>query len=241
MTPPQRAKAFNVGSPQATPSSLREIMEQQADEERLAVAGSSTPGVGYEKLLEQMDTPTAAKRSALFSSPDLKGARIREVGTPGPLENSIIHAQRQCEMVSNSPKAKSARNVSLNEVNRAAEDIITSLSEEGHFVCLEVVKTRLCKEFGKSNLTAMGFKRDKDVPALNELIQMQAKVSVGKLSGNYYAPILCRDQDHIVFVSHLVFLLHACTCTVNQITHPTPLKSQMVHPEGNAFNKHKLY
>ena len=226
MTPPQRAKAFNAGSPLATPSSLREIMEQQAEEERLAGAGSSTPGVGYEKLLEQMDTPTAAKRSALFSSPDLKGARIREVGNPGPLENSIIDAQRQCEMVSNSPKAKSARNVSLNEVNRAAEDIITSLSEEGHFVCLEVVKTRLCKEFGKSDLTAMGFKRDKDIPALNELIQMQAKVSVGILSGNY-APILCRDQDHIIFVSHLVFLLHACTCTctVNQITHPTPLKS----------------
>ena len=240
MISPQRAKAFNTGSPQATPSSLREIMEQQADEERLAAAGSSTPGFGYEKLLEQMDTPTTAKRSALFSSPDLKGARIREVGTPGPLENSIIDAQRQCEMVSNSPKAKSARNVSLSEVNRAAEDIITSLSEEGHFVCLEVVKARLCKKFGKSNLTAMGFKRDKDIPALNELIQMQAKVSVGKLSGNY-APILCRDQDHVVFVSHLVFLLHACTCTVTQITHPTLLKSQMIHSEGNAFNKHKLY
>ena len=131
---------------------------------------------GYEKLLQQMDTPTAAKKSSLFSPPDLKDARIREVGTPGPLENSISHAQH--EMVSNSPKAKSARNVSLQEVNRAAEDIIASLSEEGRFVCLEVVKTRLCKGFGKSSLTAMGFKRDTDIPALKELIQMQAKVSV---------------------------------------------------------------
>lgn len=176
MTPPQRAEAFNAGSAQVTPSSLREIMEQQAEEERLAGVRSSTPLLGYEKLLQQMDTPTAAKKSSLFSPPDLKDARIREVGTPGPLENSISHAQR--EMVSNSPKAKSARNVSLQEVNRAAEDIIASLSEEGRFVCLEVVKTRLCKGFGKSSLTAMGFKRDTDIPALKELIQMQAKVSV---------------------------------------------------------------
>lgn len=176
MTPPQRAEAFNAGSAQTTPSSLREIMEQQAEEERLAGACSSTPPLGYEKLLQQMDTPTAAKGSSLFSPPDLKDARIREVGTPGPLENSISHAQH--EMVSNSPKAKSARNVSLQEVNRAAEDIIASLSEEGRFVCLEVVKTRLCKGFGKSSLTAMGFKRDTDIPALKELIQMQAKVSV---------------------------------------------------------------
>lgn len=176
MTPPQRAEAFNAGSAQVTPSSLREIMEQQAEEERLAGVRSSTPLLGYEKLLQQMDTPTAAKKSSLFSPPDLKDARIREVGTPGPLENSISHAQH--EMVSNSPKAKSARNVSLQEVNRAAEDIIASLSEEGRFVCLEVVKTRLCKEFGKSSLTAMGFKRDTDIPALKELIQMQAKVSV---------------------------------------------------------------
>lgn len=176
MTPPQRAEAFNPSSAQATPLSLLEIMAQQAEEVRLAGAGSSTPLLGYEKLLQQVDTPSATKGSALFSPPNLKDARIREVGTPGPLENSISQAQH--EIVSNSPKAKSSRNVSLQEVNRAAEDIITSLSEEGHFVCLEVVKTRLCKEFGKSTLAAMGFKRDKDIPALNELIQMQAKVSV---------------------------------------------------------------
>lgn len=173
---PQKVEAINAGSAQAAPSSLREIMEQQAEEEELAGAGLSTPRVGYHRLLQQMDTPTAVKENALFSPPDLKDARIREVGTPGPLEKSIIHAQH--EMVSNSPKAKSARNVSLHEVNSAAEDIITSMSEEGRFVSLELVKTRLCKEFGKSSLTAVGFKRDKDIPALNELIQMQAKVSV---------------------------------------------------------------
>lgn len=175
LTPSQREEATRARSAQAVPTSLREIMEQQAEEENLAV-GPSTPPLGYERLLQQMEMPTVEKRNSPFSPPDLKDApkRIREVGTPGPLENSVIHAQ----MVSNSPKAKPARNVSFNEVNRAAEDIIASLSEEGHFVSLEVVKARLCKEFGKSSLTAMGFKRDKDVPALNELIQMQAKVSI---------------------------------------------------------------
>lgn len=175
MAPSQREEATHARSAQAVlvPSSLREIMEQQAEEEKLAL-GPSTPPLGYERLLQQMEMPTAEKRNSPFSPPDLKGARIREVGTPGPLENSVIRAQ----MISNSPKAKPARNVSFNEVNRAAEDIIASLSEEGHFVSLEVVKARLCKEFGKSSLTAMGFKRDKDIPALNELIQMQAKVSI---------------------------------------------------------------
>ena len=176
MTPPRRAEAINTRSAQARPPSLREIMEQQAQEEKLHVASVvySTPPHGYEGLLQEMDTPTAVKGNGLFSPPDLKDARIREVGTPGPLQNSINRAQ----MVSNSPKAKPARNVSLHEVNRAAEEIITSLSEEGRFVCLEDVKARLCKEFGKTSLTTMGFKRDKDIPALNELIRMQAKVSV---------------------------------------------------------------
>lgn len=175
MTPPQVTEAFNAGSAQATPSSFLEIMEQQAQEEKLASSGPSTPRPGYDRLLQEMDTPIAAKRNVLSSPPDLKDARVREVGTPGPLENSIIDAQR--EMVSISTKAKPTRNVSLHEVNRVAEDIITSLSEERRFVSLEIVKARLCKEFGKASLTAMGFKRDKDIPALNELIQMQAKVS----------------------------------------------------------------
>jgi len=175
-TPSQREQAINAGSAQAAPSSFRKIMEEQAEEKELASVGPSTPCLGYDKLLQQMDTPTAAKGHSLFSPSHLKNARIREVGTPGPLENSIIHAQH--EMASNSPKAKAARNGSLREVNKAAEDIITSLSEEGYFVCLEVVKARLCKEFGKPSLTAMGFKRDKDIPALDELIKMQAKVSV---------------------------------------------------------------
>ena len=177
MTPP-RVEAISAGIAQATPLSLREIMEQQAEEEKLAGAGLSTPSVGYDRLLQQMDTPTAAKGNALFSSPDPKDARIREVGTPGPLEKSIVHAQRELVSSSSSAKVKSVRNVSFDEVNRAAKDIITSMSEEGHFVSLEVVKAKLCKEFGKSSLTAMGFKRDKDIPALNELNQMQAKVSV---------------------------------------------------------------
>ena len=167
---------INTRSAQAAPSSLRDIMKQQAEEEKLARAGPSTPCLGYEKLLQQMDTPTAENGNARFSPPDLKAARIREVGTPGPFERSINLAQH--EMVSNSRKAKAVRNLSLHEVNRAAEDIINSLSEEGHFVCLEVVKARLCKEFGKSSLTAMGFKRDKDIPALDDLIKMQARVSV---------------------------------------------------------------
>lgn len=74
--------------------------------------------------------------------------------------------------------AKSAvGDASSHEVNKAAEEIITSLSEEGRFVGLEEVKARLCKDFGKSSLIEMGFKTDKDIPALKNLIEMQAKVS----------------------------------------------------------------
>lgn len=159
--------------------SFLEIMEQQAQEEKLPSEGLPSPRLGYGRLLQEMDTPKAAQGYVSFSPAELKDARVRQVGTPGPLEKSIDNAYR--EMVSVTPNAKSRRNISLQEVNRAAEEIIASLSEEGRFVSLEMVKAKLCKEFGKSSLSAMGFRRDKDIPALNDLIQMQAKVSTCEL------------------------------------------------------------
>lgn len=155
-------------------------MEQQAQEENQATGSLPSPRVGYERLLQEMDTPKTAQRNVSSSPAELRDARVREVGTPGPLEWSVDRAFKETNSVT--PKAKSARNISFQEVNRVAEEIITSLAEEGRFVSLEMVKAKLCKEFGKSSLSAMGFKRDKDIPALNELIQMQAKVSTCKFT-----------------------------------------------------------
>ncbi|XP_078347983.1 uncharacterized protein LOC144633073 isoform X2 [Oculina patagonica] len=180
MTPLQMTEAITSSAKlNARTVSLLEIMEQQAQEEKLASESLPSPNVGYGRLLQEMDTPKAARGnvSSVSSSPvELKDARVRQVGTPGPLENSINFAYRQ--MVSVTPNAKSTRNISFQEVNRAAEEIITSMAEEGRFVSLEVVKAKLCKEFGKLSLSALGFRRDKDIPALNDLIQLQAKVSL---------------------------------------------------------------
>lgn len=178
MTPLQITEA-STGNAKARAASFLEIMKQQAQEETFASEGLPSPRLGYERLLQETDTPKTAKGNVSSSPAELKDARVREVGTPGPLEKSINHAHR--EMASVTPKTKSARNISFQEVNRAAEEIITSLSEEGCFVSLEVVKAKLCREFGKPSLSAMGFKRDKDIPALNDLIQLQAKVSTCKL------------------------------------------------------------
>ncbi len=178
MTPQPVTEAITVtGSAglKARTVSLLEIMEQQAQEEKLANESLPSPRVGYERLLQELDTPKAAQRNVFSSPAELKDARVRQVGTPGPLENSINFAYR--EMVSVTPNAKPSRNISFQEVNRAAEEIITSMAEEGRFVSLEVVKAKLCKEFGKLSLSALGFRRDKDIPALNDLIQLQAKVS----------------------------------------------------------------
>ena len=153
----------------AKPSpSLREIMEQQ-QREISTNEGSDLPAVGYERLLNKMNTP----KMPVLPSPQLNSSRVREVGTPGPFEKSIDRTQKI--MGTNSPKT--SKNCSFSEVNRAAEDIITSLSENGKFVSLEEVKARLCKEFGKSNFRAFGFGRDNAIPALHDLIQLQAKVS----------------------------------------------------------------
>ena len=165
----------STGSPQATARSLAEIMEQQAQEEmQLASGGLSTPFAGYGQLLQEVNTPSPLSRQLLFSPPEHNETRIRAVGTPGPFEKSISHAHDVMNSIS---KGKSARNASFHEVNKAAEEIITSLSEKGHFVGLEEVKARLCKEFGRTSITALGFRNEREIPALKELIEMQAKVS----------------------------------------------------------------
>ena len=145
-------------------------MDQQQREMSTDKDFDLPPG-GYKRLLNEMSTPK--KGMPVLPSAQLNSSRVREVGTPGPFEKSIDHAQQIMDR--NTPKT--SRNCSLQEVNRAAEDIISSLSEKGKFVSLEEVKARLCKEFGKTNFSAFGFRRDTAIPALHDLIKLQAKVS----------------------------------------------------------------
>ena len=214
MTPPQITGA-SIGSAQARQLlSLREIMEQQAQEGKLASGGlpSPSPRLGYDRLLQDVDTPNTARRNVFSSPAELKDARVREIGTPGPFEKSINQAQH--EMGTITGKTRPARNASFQEVNRAAENIITSMSEEGRFVCLEVVKARLCKEFGRSSLGALGFKRDKDIPALNDLNLLQAKVSTCKfnININYFG---IRAMDHFFYFQRIAeYLLEHCVYVV---------------------------
>lgn len=161
--------------------------QQQGLGEKSANEGPSMPPVGYERSLNEMGR--ANRRALVHSSPQLKASRVREVGTPDPFGKSIDHALQI--MSTSTPKTR--ENCSLQDVNRAAEDIITSLSENGKFVSLEVVKARLCQQFGKTNFSAFGFRRDHAVPALHDLIQLQAKVSKCKL-GTYKRK---RDRQRI--------------------------------------------
>ena len=171
VTPPQVSGARGIK--QASPSFL-DIMEQQAQEERLASEGLPCSPFGSGRSLKEMQgTPSTVKRSQVHSTPELRDFRAREIGTPGPFEKSIDHAQQMMSAV----KTKPTRNASILEVNRAVENIVTSLAEDGQYVSLEVVKAKLCKEFGKSNFNAFGFKRDRDIPALHDLIQLQNRVS----------------------------------------------------------------
>ena len=168
---------YVTGACGTTPSSpsLREIMAQQEREERFTNKDLlNSPAVGYGRLLNEMGTPNTVKRTPVFSSPPLIDARVREVGQPGPFEKSIDHAQH----IMSTGKAKTRRTCSLQEVNKVAEDIISSLSEEGQFVSLEVVKAKICKEFGKLSFHEFNFKRDNAIPALHDLIQLQAKVRI---------------------------------------------------------------
>lgn len=168
----QPAKVARITQP-----SLSEIMRQQEEEERLADEASSCPPIGYERLLKEVQvTPSTVKKNARVSSPPeypSHGGRLRKTGTPGPMEKSFEQSQE----ILSSVKTTTSKHISPVEVNRAAENIIASLSDGGEFVSLEKVKAKLCKQFGKSSVNALGFKKDKDIPALNDLIQLQNKVS----------------------------------------------------------------
>ncbi|XP_068725664.1 uncharacterized protein [Montipora capricornis] len=166
--PPQPA---NIALP-----SLAEIMRQQEQEEKLANE-TCLPLNGYEKLLNEMQaTPSPGKKVRGNSTPDQLslGARAREIGTPGPMEKSFEQAQKIMSSVQSSP----SKRVSSTEINTAAKNIIESLSDSGQFVSLEKVKAKLCNHFGRSSWSAFGIKRDKDIAALNDLIQLQNKVSL---------------------------------------------------------------
>ncbi|XP_068715873.1 uncharacterized protein [Montipora foliosa] len=171
----QSAKVARITQP-----SFSEIMRQQEEEEeeRLADDASSCPPIGYERCLKEVQvTPSTAKKNARVSSPPeypSHGGRLRKTGTPGPMEKSFEQSQE----ILSSVKITTSKHIPPVEVNRAAENIIASLSDGGEFVSLEKVKAKLCKQFGKSSVNALGFKKDKDIPALNDLIQLQNKVSL---------------------------------------------------------------
>ena len=174
-TPSQNTK-LSTGSPKAPSLLFAEIRQQQTEEDvQLASGGLPSAHAGYERPLLEVNAPSPAGREHLFSPPKYNETRILEVGTSGPFEKSISHAHD--EMNSITSKGKSVRNATFREVNKAAEEIITSLSEKGRFVGLEKVKAALCKEFGKTSLSAFGFRTERDIPALKELIEKQAKVS----------------------------------------------------------------
>ena len=168
----QAAKVARITQP-----SLSEIMRQQEEEEeRLADEASSCPPIGYERLLKEVQvTPSTKKKNARVSSPpeSSHSGRLWKIGAPGPMEKSFEQSQE----ILSSVKTTTSKHISAVEVNRAAENIIASLSDGGEFVSLEKVKAKLCKQFGKSSVNALGFKKDKDIPALNDLIQLQNKVS----------------------------------------------------------------
>lgn len=170
----QSAKVARITQP-----SFSEIMKQQEEEEeRLADDASSCPPIGYERCLTEVQvTPSTVKKNARVSSPPAypsHGGRLRKTGTPGPMEKSFEQSQE----ILSSVKTTTSKHIPRVEVNRAAENIIASLSDGGEFVSLEKVKAKLCKQFGKSSVNALGFKKDKDIPALNDLIQLQNKVSL---------------------------------------------------------------
>ena len=147
----ERVPPIVIGAAAKPIPSLLEIMDQQ-QREISTNEGLDVLPVGYERLLNEKSTQR--KGTPVLPSPKLNPSRVRKVGTPGPFENSINHTQQITGTIT--PKT-SRTDCSLQEVNKAAEDIITSLSEKGKFVSLEEVKATLCKEFGKSNFRAFGF------------------------------------------------------------------------------------
>ena len=168
---PQPAKVAPITQP-----SLLEIMRQQEEEEvRLANEAASCPPTGYERLLKEAQVAPSGIKKARVCSPEnpSHGGRLRKIGTPGPMEKSFEQSQEMLSKV----KTSTSKHISPVEVNRAAENIIASLSDDGQFVSLEKVKAKLCVQFGKPSVNALGFKKDKDIPALNDLIQLQNKVS----------------------------------------------------------------
>ncbi|XP_022793492.1 uncharacterized protein LOC111332406 isoform X4 [Stylophora pistillata] len=156
-----------------------QLSESPTEGEKSAVAAGVTnamtlPPTSAGKELEVKLPTDVEVKSVLLPS---EKARIREVGTPGPFENSICNAHNVMNTITSSEKS-AVGTVSSHKVNKGAEEIITSLSEEDRFVGLEEVKARLCRDFEKSSLSDLGFKSDKDIPALKNLIEMQAKVNL---------------------------------------------------------------
>lgn len=173
-------------TPHAYQPSFREIMRQQEQEYKFEA--SAFPPLGNQSLLTEIHgAPSPLNQTRVHFSPEQQChvVHARETGTLGPMEKSFEQAQRIMSTVN----SRSSRQVSVGEINTAAGNIIASLSDMGEFVSLEKVKAKLCLQFGKFHWSGFGFKRDKDIPALDDLIKLQNKVSlrfsVGKIILSY--------------------------------------------------------
>lgn len=96
---------------------------------------------------------------------------IWEVGMLGFFENLICNVYYVMNIIMGGVKLV-VRNVFLYEINKVVEEIIFFLLEEGCFVGFEEVKVRFCKDFGKLSFIEMGFRIDKDIFVLKNLIEM---------------------------------------------------------------------
>ena len=174
-TPSQNTK-LSTGSPKAPSLLFAEIRQQQTEEDvQLASGGLPSAHAGYERPLLEVNAPSPAGREHLFSPPKYNETRILEVGTSGPFEKSISHAHDEMNNITS--KGKSVRNANSHEIDKPAEEIVSSLSKEGRFVGLEEVNAKLCKEYKKTSLTAFGLRSERDIPVQKELTERQAKVS----------------------------------------------------------------
>ena len=168
--------------PHPSQPSFREIMREQ-EQQHILEAYPFPPLRNQSFLTEIQRAPSPLRQTRVHVSPEQQchKAPARETGTLGPMEKSLEQAQR----IMSSVNSRSFKQVSVGEINTAAGNIIASLSDMGEFVSLEKVKAKLCLQFGKFCWSEFGFKRDKDIPALDDLIKLQSKVSliffVGKI------------------------------------------------------------
>ena len=161
--------------PHPSQPSFREIMREQ--EQQHIFEASPFPPLRNQSFLTEIQrapSPLRQTRVHVFPEQQCQEAPTLETRTLGPMEKSLEQAQRIMSTVN----SRGYKQVSVGEINAAAGNIIASLSDIGEFVSLEKVKAKLCHQFGKFCWSEFGFKRDKDIPVLDDLIKLQSKVSL---------------------------------------------------------------